>query len=1057
MDERVKKFIPIGLIFVLVIAPMFPVFMVSTIIVDSPNIPNDIPEELSIEIRDTTPKVEVGPLDMHFTQVGASAEGISYVCRRGTEALAYFGVSAVTYLSGGNEFKLEFPQSNAVEPEGELPIGSVTNYLIGNDPSQWRTGLEDFAKLRYDNLYPGVDLVYEIQDGNLKYKFEVAPFANPDVIRLDYIDADIIDVTAESTTVSKGTHHITDNELRVFQDGTGENIGCCFTLTELNHIRFELNSYDESRPLVIDPLVLAYSTYLGGSHDDYIHGIVEEDGYFYVAGLSGSSEYPLMNANDSIQEGNCDGVVTKFSADGQSLIFSTYIGGLFDDNIRDIDVENGYVYITGTTFSSDYPTTQNAFDTSFSGIDVFVTKFNLDGQSLNYSTFYGGTGGLEGLGIAVENGCAYFCGVAYGGSTLPLVEFYDGICEMEEGFVAKMSSNGQSLVYSTYLGGRANDWARGIAVEGGNAYVTGETESNDFPFGGGRGYDTTYNGQIDCFVIKLDTSGIYADYCTYLGGDSEDIGYAIDVENGYAHVTGETYSDDYPTANAYDSSGSSKDSFVTKLSTDGCSLIYSTYLGGSSYDTGYAITIENGFAYVTGATKSSDFPLSAASDPTYNGNEDVFVTKFSKNGTTIEMSTFFGGSGFDRGEGIVVQNGTIFAAGFTDSSNLTTQFPYASTSSGSYDGFVFILDTDQDMDGLSDNFEMCCGTNLYRIDTDFDNFLDSYEFLYGSDPLDPMDYPSMPQAWYDSIYEDLDGNATLIQNLIKWVDGNSTLLETVMQQLDDNTTLLTQVIAWLDGNHSAIETLFTQLDGNATLLLKTVNSLNGNTSLIQNLLTWSAGNETLLLNVITQVDAIEPTDLTQVIAWLDGNHTAIETLFTYVEGNATLLLSTIADVNYNEAQLDILAALISGNAAFLNSLNATHFEDYEDIQDAIDEIRAVVEELGISVGDADYDGLDDLDELAYGTDLLCIDTDVDNLNDAFEIKLGTNPLDDDSDSDSYLDGVEVVAGTDPLDPLSYPGSTQFMDPMVIVLALGGVGVVVIIVIVIGFKKIPGRS
>jgi len=214
-----------------------------------------------------------------------------------------------------------------------------------------------------------------------------------------------------------------------------------------------------------------------------------------------------------------------------------------------------------------------------------------------------------------------------------------------------------------------------------------------------------------------------------------------------------------------------------------------------------------------------------------------------------------------------------------------------------FDGFITILDIDSDFDSLPDFTEEIIGTNMFAVDSDNDNYLDSYEFYYGSDPLDSLSVPAMPQEWFDAIYVDLDGNATLIQ---------------------------------------------------------------------------------------------------QIISWMDGNHTAIETLFNYVEGNATLLLDTIAAVGENTDQLVVLAALISQNTDLLSTLNATHIGD-------IDQIWDILDMLGVTVGDSDYDGLNDLEEIALGTDVLCIDTDCDNLNDAYEVKIGTDPLDDDSDDDTYLD------------------------------------------------------
>ncbi|MBD3408430.1 MAG: hypothetical protein GF411_20065 [Candidatus Lokiarchaeota archaeon] len=185
----------------------------------------------------------------------------------------------------------------------------------------------------------------------------------------------------------------------------------------------------------------------------------------------------------------------------------------------------------------------------------------------------------------------------------------------------------------------------------------------------------------------------------------------------------------------------------------------------------------------------------------------------------------------------------VYFAGYSEVDNFETLIPYSTTfAGGSQDAFLSILDFDADCDGLADLTEDIIGTSSDLVDTDGDNFLDSYELIYGSDPLDDTSYPSMPQDWYDAIYEDLDGNTTLIQNLITWVDGNSTLLENVIQQLNENSTLLTQVISWLDGNHTTIETLFTYVEANATLLLSSIEDVNGNTAELDVLATLISGN-----------------------------------------------------------------------------------------------------------------------------------------------------------------------------------------------------------------------
>ena len=668
-----------------------------------------------------------------------------------------------------------------------------------------------------------------------------------------------------------------------------------------------------------------------------------------------------------------------------------------NDEGHGIAVENGYAYVTGYTNSSDFPMF-NAYNLTFGGgtYDCFVTKFASDGQSLLYSTYLGGLGNDEGHGIAVESGYAYVIGHT-NSSDFPMFNAYSSTFGgARDCFVTKFTSDGELLLYSTYLGGLGGEYGFAIAVENGYAYVSGMTMSLDFPMV--NAYDSTYGGNRDCFVTKFASDGQSLLYSTYLGGVDEDYGSGIAIENGYAYVTGYTMSLYFPTVNAYDPTNDGMwDCFVTKFANNGQSLLYSTYLGGSSMDRGYSIAVENGYAYVTGYTTSSGFPTVNAYDSTHNFGSDCFVTKFASNGQSLLYSTYLGG-GFDEvGRGIAVENGYAYVTGDTSSSTFPTVNAYDSIYS-SQDCFMLIISEDSDSDGLPNwDEEFLYETDPYCIDSDNDNFLDAYEIAYGTSATNPADFPAMPQTWYDAIYEDLDGNATLIQNLITWSDGNATLLQTIMQQLDANATLLQQVISWLD-----------------------------------------------------------------------GNHTAIETLFTFVEGNATLLIDTVSAVNVNNAQLALLAAIVTQNTEALNSINATHIGD-------IDEIRAILDMLGATVGDTDYDGLDDLEEIALGTDIQCIDTDCDNLNDAFEVKIGTDPLDDDSDGDTYLDGIEVLAGTDPLDANDYPGATtptttttttsttssspppDEFSPMVLMIVIAGAGIGVTVVVVLILRKRRGAS
>ena len=984
---------------------------------------------------------------MHFSPWASAEDGIYYVARRGVDPIAYFGESEVWYVVGDTLLRLGFPGSAGVMPVGEEETGSVTNYMFGNDPSAWRTGLRDCAVLRYSDIYPGIDLVYRFLDGSLKYEFAVMPRVDPSLIQMRYPDADTIDVNDDSVAVAMNGVVLTDSGLTVFQeDSRIVSIECAFEPRADNTLGLSVGQYDVTRELVVDPLILIHSTFLGGSGYDSGYAIAVENGFVYVTGETYSSDFPAINAYDSALSGDNDAFIAKLAVDGQSLVYSTFLGGSGYDFGYAIAVENGFVYVAGETYSSDFPAI-NAYDSVLTGDgDAFIAKLAVDGQSLIYSTFIGGSN-REGVnGIAVENGSAYVTGYT-SSSDFPTVSAYDStLGGSSDCFVTKFAADGLSLIYSTFLGGTGagSESGQGIAVENGSAYVTGYTQSSSFPFV--NGFDFTYGGGIDGFVTKLAANGSALVYSTYLGGSAQDMAFRIAVENGFAYVTGSTDSSGFPSVNAYDSTlGGTRDCFMTRLAANGSALVYSTFLGGSGQEGGLGIALENGSAYVTGFTDSSDFPTANAYDSTYNGGGDCFVTSLASDGQSLIHSTYFGGSSDDAGYGIAVESGFAYITGCTSSTDFPIADAYDSTYAGDYDSFVAVIcdGTDTDMDGLIDLVEALYGTNPLCIDSDNDNFLDGYEVAYGSDPLDPMSYPAMPQAWYDAIYHDLDGNTTLIQYLIAWSNGNATLLQSVMQQMNDNAMMLQQVVSWLDGNHSAIETLFTAVNGNATLLIQTVNALSGNSSLIQNLVGWASGNTTLLLTVVQQLDT-NATLLQHVVAWLDGNHTSIEKLFSYVEGNATLLMQVVSAVDNNEAELDLLAALVTRDVAALSQFNASHIED-------INEIRAVLDMLGVTVGDTDYDGLDDLDEIALGTDLQCIDTDCDNLNDAYEVKIGTDPTDD--DSDTFLDGAEVLAGTDPLDALDYPGhtGTTTVPPMgielvVIVGAAGCVGLMVLLVL-----------
>jgi beta-propeller repeat-containing protein len=589
------------------------------------------------------------------------------------------------------------------------------NYFIGKDPAKWRTNIPTFAKVHYRDVYPGIDLLYYGNQRQLEYDFVVAPGADPKKIVLDFKGADKVQIDAQGDLVL----HTAGGDIRqhkpvIYQDigGVRQEIVGRYVRQGASRVGFQVAAYDRSRPLVIDPIVLAYSTYLGGNGFDGAGGIaVDRDGNAYVTGSTNSINFPTtLGTFETAFHGPAgylsDAFVTKFDPTGSALVYSTYLGGSNLDEGSRIAVDaTGNVYVTGITHSTDFPTTTGAFQTTTDCTgDAYVTKLNPSGSALVYSTYLGGSGHEGGSDIAVDTlGNAYVTGSTNSldfpttlGAFQPV--FAGGIGPLpgpSDAYVTKLNPTGSGLVYSTYLGGSGNDFGSGIATDAdGNAYVTGRTDSRLFPTTPGAFqpvFALTGGGLFDynAFVTKLDPTGCSLVYSTYLGGNGHDQGLAIAIDRpGNAYVTGSSVSTNFPTTpGAFQPvSRGAGDGFVTKLDPTGSSLVYSTYLGGTDIDAGYAIAVgAAGDAYVTGITFSIDFPTTAdVFQPALAGGADSFVTKLNPSGSGLVYSTYLGGSSDDYGPGIAVDAvGSVYVSGKTNSTNFPTANAFQSAKSDS--------------------------------------------------------------------------------------------------------------------------------------------------------------------------------------------------------------------------------------------------------------------------------------------------------------------------------------------------------------------------------------
>lgn len=677
--------------------------------------------------------------------------------------------SRVHFLSRGNGYSLFLTASEAVlllnestppNPQGAVlrmrllganpaprvtgldPLPGRTSYLLGADPGKWHTGIANYERIRYSEVYPGVDLLFYGNQRQLEHDFVVAPGADPGAIRLAFEGANEVRLDEQGDLVLQvGSETLHQKKPFVYQEVNGQRrtVAGRYVIAADHRVSFAIGDYDPRRPLVIDP-VLVYSTYLGGtSSESGTDIVVDSTGHAYVTGWTYSGDFPVSpeafdtGFDGTHQSGIYDVFVTKLNATGSQVVYSTYLGGSREDIAYALAVDgSGHAYVTGTTYSPEFPTTPGAFDRVFETSPfgyppkAFITKLASDGGSLIYSTFLGGIFDLtESKDIALDStGHAYVTGRT--GSRFPVTPgalqtgFTSGV------FVAKLNAEGTALIYGTVLGTSHFESGLGIAVDAqGCAYVTGRVATTTFPTTPGAFQPVKANAvfgfSYDAFVAKLNPEGSAFLYSTYLGGTGGGFGannveggedIAVDA-TGNAYVVGLTESPDFPTTpGAFDTSfaghpsGSTfGDMFVAKLNADGSRLIYSTYLGGAGLEEvsgiwpgSNSLAVDAaGRAYVTGYTQSPDFPLTPDALEPRSGHG--FVARLNPAGTDLEFSSYFGGRG-TLNLGIAVDRAhTIYLTGISRAFDLpTTPGSFQPIRKGAADeAFVAVIATGADL------------------------------------------------------------------------------------------------------------------------------------------------------------------------------------------------------------------------------------------------------------------------------------------------------------------------------------------------------------------------
>jgi len=589
---------------------------------------------------------------------------------------------------------------------GDGQLQGYTSYFLGSDPRNWHTRIPNFSRVRFHQIYPGIDLVYYGRQGRLENDFIVSPGSDPKRIGLVLQGAKDMYLNPSGDLVLKVRGgEVSFQRPRAYQDKDGRHkeIDVHYVLRAGNRVAFALGDYDRAQPLVIDP-VLTYSTYLGGNGGDVGRGIaVDASGNAYVTGQTASLNFPTTSSGvQTTNGGGTDVFVTKLNPSGTSFVYSVYLGGNDNDFGSGIAVDSsGDAYITGYTSSANFPTTSGAYKTSYVGnTDAFLAKLDPSGTTLVYSTYLGGSGIDYGRAVAVDaSGDAFVTGFTQSGDFPTMNPLQGSFGGVSDAFVTEFNPGGTALLFSTYLGGSGADEGLAIALDGsGNPYVAGYTLSSDFPTQ--NALQTTLAGPSDAFVAEINPGTSSLVFSTYLGGSGTESAQSIALDaTGNIYVAGTTSSSDFPVTSgaAQATVGGMDDAFVVKLSPGGAQKVYATYLGGSGEDQGNAIAVDpSGNAFVTGLTQSSNFPLADALQSTLGitgadtcGSApcaDVFLTELGPSGA-LTYSTFLGGSDADFGNSIAVDSGgAAYVTGGTASGNFPViagapQATYSGTSS----------------------------------------------------------------------------------------------------------------------------------------------------------------------------------------------------------------------------------------------------------------------------------------------------------------------------------------------------------------------------------------
>jgi hypothetical protein len=637
--------------------------------------------------------------------VGQWESAARFVGRRGPVTVHAFDDALGVVLArpqGGvvdaTAVRLQFEApAQAVRPQGVDPLPTRFHYFLGRDPARWRTDVVGYRTLRYCGIRAGVDLVLREGEDGFAYDLHLAPGAplSQVLVRVDGAVGPLRLDDEQALVVDTHLGPLRHSPPRAFvvTEHGPQPVGCSFQLVGQDRFAFVAHA-PAGAALLIDPQ-LQYSTYLGGSAWDEVFAVAPTaDGHAVVAGRTFSADFPTQHAWQARLAGAADAFLARLPLDGGPIVYATFLGGGLDDEARALalDREGGAV-LGGSTSSTDFPTRQPVQAYHAGRADAFVAHVAADGRALRYATYLGGSGVDAIVGLTLD---ASARAVVVGGTSstdFPTRNAFQAHAGGYDAFVGVLPLSGAPLALATYLGGSSDDGAVAVALDGSAAVVTGWTGSADFPTA--NAFQARLGGRTDAFVTRLPLDGAPPTLSTYLGGNDDDLAYALALDGGgEAVVAGGTSSADFPTSGAFQPGLSGlSDAFLTRLPLSGAPPSASTYLGGAATETALALALDPlGGAVLSGWTFSPDFPTANPWQQGHAGVADAFLVRITAGGPPT-YATFLGGRGLDKPYAVAVDGSrTAVLVGLTDSPDFPLHNALQPTPAGYFDVFATRLD-----------------------------------------------------------------------------------------------------------------------------------------------------------------------------------------------------------------------------------------------------------------------------------------------------------------------------------------------------------------------------